>query len=114
MYTYNHDAFHCMMFSHTVHKFFISSESILLVEPYGILALFRYMPDAHFRRNVINANSSAVPDTLIALRTLFPNTLSLYFFHNVRDKVLHPYKTTGKIIVLYILIFALLGCRRED
>jgi hypothetical protein len=26
----------------------------------------------------------------------------------VRDKVSHPYKTTGKIIVLYILIFTFL------
>jgi hypothetical protein len=33
------------------------------------------------------------------------NTLSLCFSLNVRDQVSHPYRTTGKIIVLYILIF---------
>jgi hypothetical protein len=35
---------------------------------------------------------------------LFSNALSLWSSLNVRDQVTHPYRTTGKIIVLYILI----------
>jgi hypothetical protein len=31
----------------------------------------------------------------------------------VRDQVSHPYSTTGKITVLYILIFSLFYMRRE-
>ena len=41
----------------------------------------------------------------ILLSTLLSNTLSLYSSLNVRDQVSHPYKTTGKIPVLYISIF---------
>jgi hypothetical protein len=32
---------------------------------------------------------------------------------NERDVVSHPYKTTGKIIVFFVLIFAFLDSRRE-
>jgi hypothetical protein len=32
----------------------------------------------------------------------------------VRDQVSHPYKTTGKIILLYILIFVFLDSKLED
>jgi hypothetical protein len=32
----------------------------------------------------------------------------------VRDQVSHPYSTTGKIAVLYILIFGFFDMRRED
>jgi hypothetical protein len=32
----------------------------------------------------------------------------------VRDQVSHPYKTTSKIIVLYILIFVFLDSKLED
>jgi hypothetical protein len=38
----------------------------------------------------------------ILLRTLFSNTLSLYSSLSVRDQVSHPYKTTGRIMVVYI------------
>ena len=43
------------------------------------------------------------PNTL--LNTLFSNTLSLHSSLNVSDQVSHSHRTTGKIIVLYILIF---------
>jgi hypothetical protein len=33
--------------------------------------------------------------------TLLSNTFTLRFSLSVRDQVSHPYKTTGKIIVLY-------------
>jgi hypothetical protein len=39
------------------------------------------------------------------LSTLFSDTLSPCPFLNVRDQVSQPYRTTGKIVVLYILIF---------
>jgi hypothetical protein len=50
----------------------------------------------------------------ILLSTLFSNALSLCPSLNVRDQVSHPYKTTGRLMVLYILTFTLLDSRRED
>jgi hypothetical protein len=47
--------------------------------------------------------TSSLFGTNIPLSILFSNTLSLCSSLNVRDQVLHPHRTTGKIIVLYIL-----------
>jgi len=42
----------------------------------------------------------------IPISTLFSNTLSPHFSLNLSDQVSLPYRTTSKIIVLYILLFA--------
>jgi hypothetical protein len=46
--------------------------------------------------------TSSLPGPNILLNTLFSNTLSLLSPRNFSDQVSQPYKTTGKIIVLYI------------
>ena len=71
-----------------------------------------------FSSSLCNLLHSAVTSSLlgpnILLNTMFWNTLSFLSSRNVSDQVSHPYKTTGKIIVLYILIFKLLDTNLED
>jgi hypothetical protein len=52
------------------------------------------------------------PDIL--LKTLFSDTLNLCSSLSVRDQVSHPHKTSGRIMVLYILTFTFLDSRRDD
>jgi len=56
--------------------------------------------------------SLSVPNILLS--TLLSNTFTLCFTLNVSNQVSHPYKTTGKIIVLYTLIFIFLNSKLQD
>jgi len=71
-------------------------------------------------------NHDALYYALFSSLLLLPSSLAEYllqhpvlehpqhtFSLNVRNQLSHPYKTTGKIIVLYILTFFFLGSRQE-
>jgi hypothetical protein len=58
--------------------------------------------------------TSSLSGPSIRLSTLFSNTHTLGSFLNVTDQVSRPYKTNGRIVVLYIWTCKFLGSRRED
>jgi len=57
-------------------------------------------------------SSLLVPNILLS--TLFTNTCKPTPSLSVRDQFLHPLKTTGKVAVLYILIFICLDSKVDD
>jgi hypothetical protein len=54
------------------------------------------------------------PNILLNTLRVFSNTLNLRSSLNVSGQVLHPYKTTGKIIFLYILMSIFFDSKLED
>jgi hypothetical protein len=55
--------------------------------------------------------SSSLFSPNIFLGTIFSNILSLCSSLNVRNQFSHPYRSTGKIIALYILMFTFFDSR---
>ena len=71
-----------------------------------------------FSSSLCNFLHSPVTSSLLGpnifLNTMFSNTLSFLSSRSVNDQVSHPYKTTGKITFLYILIFKFLDSNLEE
>jgi len=95
---------------------YLPSPPMRLTGPPPHLILLDLIPQTLLREEYRSLSSSLCsflysPATLSLLRpnillsNLLSNTLSLCSSLNVSRQVSHPYKRTGKIIVLYIIIF---------
>ena len=70
-----------------------------------------YHPNIGWAVQIINSSLCSFLDSPVTssplgpniLNALFSNTLSFHSSRNVSDQVSHPYKTTGKIIILHSL-----------
>lgn len=58
--------------------------------------------------------TSSLLGPYIFLGAPFSNTFNLCSSHNVRNYFSHTYKTTGKHLIVYILIFTFLASKRKD
>ena len=71
-----------------------------------------------FSSSLCNLLHSSVTSSLLSpnilLNTIFSDTLNFLSSLNISDQVSHSYKTTGKIIVLHILIFKFLDSNLEE
>jgi hypothetical protein len=71
-------------------------------------------PDYHTCYMLCQIPPSSYDHPNILLSTLFSNTLILHSSFHVRHQVSHPHKKTGKISVMFILIFIIFDNKLEN
>ena len=104
----------------TLHAFLLSTKSAICPTHFSLLDLItRIIIGEEYRAwssLLCSLLHSAVTSSLlgpnILLSTLFSKTLSLRSSLNASDQVSHPYKTTGKILALYITVIKFLDSKK--